>query len=140
MSCLVKSNTSKANPARRKARHPVTGLHMTLHMTFSLKNMLAIVIATVVFFLLAVAPAVEASEYSGFTTVDDSTELVAVKAIDSDAAVHSDIRGFQRLPESLGGVIAKATNSSKVTTTAKVTPFGGAVGLASTSIRGHKTA
>lgn len=105
-------------------------------MGLSLKHFLAIVFVAVALFLLASAPAAEGSEVPAFTTVDDSTELIADTATDT-GAVHSD--SLERLPESPGGVIAKVTNSSKVTDNAKAVPFGGAAGLAAFGIRGPTT-
>ena len=71
--------------------------------------------------------------------VVNATELIAHYAPDTKAAVHSEIKGFQRLPESPGGVIAKVTNSSKVTDNAKEVLPGGAAGVASIGIRGPTT-
>ena len=62
-------------------------------MTITWKNLLAIVCVAIALFLLAAVPAVEASEQSGFSTVDDSTELIAGKAIDSDNALKSREEG-----------------------------------------------
>lgn len=107
-------------------------------MGLSLRNFWAILFVAVALFLLASVPAAEGSEVPAFTTVDDSTELIADTATDT-GAVHSEIKGFQRLPESPGGVIAKVTNSSKVTDNAKASPFGGAAGLAAFGIRGPTT-
>ena len=78
-------------------------------MGLSLKNFLAIVFVAVALFLLASVSAAEGSEVPAFTTVDDSTELIADTATDT-GAVHSELKGFQRLPESPGGVIAKVTS------------------------------
>ncbi|OLF82682.1 hypothetical protein AWH63_06670 [Marinobacter sp. C18] len=104
-------------------------------MGLSLKNFLAIVFVAVALFLLASVPAAEGSEVPAFTTVDDSTELIADTATDT-GAVHSEIKGFQRLPESPGGVIAKVTSETKVTDNAKAVQFGGTAGLAAFGIRG----
>lgn len=71
--------------------------------------------------------------------VADPTELIAEYATDTKAAVHSEIKGFQRLPESPGGVIAKVTSETKVTDNAKAVQFGGAAGLAAFGIRGPTT-
>lgn len=110
-------------------------------------NFLAIVFVAVALFLLAAVPAAEASEEPGFTTVDDSTELIATTAIDTDAA-HFEIKGSERLPASPGGDYAigggssndkvttcKMTNS-KVTENAKEVLPGGAAGAAANGIRG----
>lgn len=107
-------------------------------MGLTLKNFWAIVFVVIALFLLASVPAAEGSEVPAFSTVDDSTELIADAAIDADAIL-VDSKGHQRLPESPGGVIAKVTNSEKVTDNEKVTPFGGAVGLAAFGIRGPTT-
>ena len=107
-------------------------------MGLSLRNFLAIVFVAVALFLLASVPAAEGSEVQAFTTVDDSTELIADTATDT-GAVHSEIKGFQRLPESPGGVIAKVTSETKVTDNAKAVQFGGAAGLAAIGIRGPTT-
>lgn len=73
--------------------------------------------------------------------VADPTELIAEYAPDTKAAVHSEIKGFQRLPESPGGVIAIGGGSSntKVTTCQKEVLPGGAAGVASIGIRGPTT-
>ncbi|MDF0750322.1 hypothetical protein NLU14_08770 [Marinobacter sp. 71-i] len=104
-------------------------------MGLSLRNFWAIVFVAVALFLLAGVPAAEGSEVPAFTVVDDSTELIADTATDT-SAIQSDARALQRLPESPGGVIAKVTSETKVTDNAKETPLGGAVGSASTGIRG----
>ena len=103
-------------------------------MGLSLRNFLAIVFVAVALFLLASVPAAEGSEVQAFTTVDDSTELIADTATDT-GAVHSEIKGFQRLPESPGGVIAKVTSETKVTDHAKEVLPGGADGVAGIGIR-----
>ena len=107
-------------------------------MTLTWKNLLAIVFVAVVLFLLAAVPAAEAPKEFGFTTVDDSTELIADTANDT-GAVHSEIKGFERLPESHGGVIAKVTSETKVTDNAKEVLPGGAAGVAGIGIRGPTT-
>lgn len=71
--------------------------------------------------------------------VADPTDLIAEYATDTKAAVHSEIKGFQRLPESPGGVIAKVTTCTKVTDHAKEVLPGGAAGVASIGIRGPTT-
>lgn len=108
-------------------------------MALTWKSILAIVFAVVALFLLAAVPAVKAEETSGFTTVDDSTELIADTAVDT-GAVHSEIKGVDRLPGSPGGVIAKVTTCNKVTENAKDLLPGGAAGVAATGIRGPDTA
>ena len=108
-------------------------------MALTWKNILAIVFAVVALFLLASVPAVQADEVPGFTTVDDSTELIADSAVNT-GAVHSEIIGFERLPGSPGGVIAKVTTCNKVTENAKELLPGGAAGVAATGIRGPDTA
>ncbi|MBL3825129.1 MULTISPECIES: hypothetical protein [unclassified Marinobacter] len=107
-------------------------------MGLSLRNFWAIVFVVVALFLLAAVPAAEGSEVPAFTAVDDSTELIADTATDT-GAVQSDARALQRLPESPGGVIAKVTNSTKVTDNAKEVLPGGAAGVASIGIRGPTT-
>ena len=106
-------------------------------MGLSLKNFLAIVFVAVALFLLASVPAAEGSEVPAFTTVDDSTELIADTATDT-GAVQSDTRAMERLPESPGGVIAKVTTCD-VTDNAKAVQFGGTAGLAAFGIRGPTT-
>lgn len=100
-------------------------------------------IAAAVFALcltVASPSAVAAEQYLAVQPfVDNPTELIAEYATDTKAAVHSEIKGFQRLPESPGGVNAKVTNSSKVTDNAKEVLPGGAVGVASIGIRGPTT-
>ena len=108
-------------------------------MALTWKNIQAIVFAVVALFLLAAVPAVQADEVPGFTTVDDSTELIADTAVDT-GAVHSEIEGFERLPGSPGGVIAKVTSETKVTDNAKDLLPGGAAGVAATGIRGPNPA
>ena len=71
--------------------------------------------------------------------VDNPTELITEYAPDTKAAVHSEIKGFQRLPESPGGVIAKVTTCTKVTDHAKEVLPGGAAGVAAIGIRGPTT-
>lgn len=107
-------------------------------MTLTWKNLLAIVFVAVVLFLLAAVPAAEAPKEFGFTAVDDSTELIAGKVPDVACGM-VETQGHERLPESPGGVIAKVTNSFKVTDNAKEVPFGGAAGLAAFGIRGPTT-
>lgn len=101
----------------------------------TLKNLWAIVFVAVALFLLAAVPAAEGSEVPAFTDVDDATELIAGA---DTGAVHSEIKGFQRLPESPGGVVA-ILSFDKVTDNAKAVPFGGAAGLAAFGIRGPTT-
>ena len=109
-------------------------------MGLSLKNILAIVFVAVALFLLASVPAAEGSEVPAFTTVDDSTELIADTATDN-GTVQSDTRALERLPESPGGVIAIGGGSSntKIGHRLDAVPPGGAVGLASNGIRGPTT-
>lgn len=71
--------------------------------------------------------------------VVDTTELIGEYATDTKAAVHSEIKGFQRLPESPGGAIAKVPTCTKVTDNAKEVLPGGAAGTASIGIRGPTT-
>ena len=110
-------------------------------MGLTLNKFWAIVFVVITLFLLATVSAFEVEEGSGFSAVDDSTELVADYAIDSDLAVNSEIKGFQRLPESPGGVIAIVGSSYDTKTNHRLdaTPPGGAVGLASNGIRGPTT-
>lgn len=100
-------------------------------------------IAAAVFALcltVASPSAVAAEQYLAVQPfVDNPTELIAEYATDTKAAVHSEVKGFQRLPESPGGVIAKVTSETKVTDNAKAVPFGGAAGLATFGIRGPTT-
>lgn len=106
-------------------------------MALTWKNILAIVFFVVALFLLAAMPAAEASESPAFTTVDDSTELIATETDVADVYVPAPAP--ERPSASPGGVVAKVTNS-KVTDNATEVPSGGAVGLASTGIRGPTTA
>jgi len=117
-------------------------------MAITWKNLLAIVCVAIALFLLAAVPAVEASEQSGFSTVDDSTELIADNAIDSGNALKSREEG-ERLSGAPGGDYAigggssngkvtacKVTSESKVTDHAKEVLPGGAAGVAANGIRG----
>lgn len=106
-------------------------------MGLTLKNFWAIVFVVIALFLLASVPAAEGSEVPAFSTVDDSTELIADAAIDADAIL-VDCRGHQRLPESPGGVIA-IMNFDQATDNSKAVQFGGAAGLAAFGIRGPTT-
>ena len=100
---------------------------------------LPMIAAAVFALLLAVASpsAVAAEQYLVLQPfVDNPTELIAQYATDTKAAVHSEIKGFQRLPASPIGAVAKVTNSSKATDNAKEVLPGGAAGVASIGIRG----
>lgn len=108
-------------------------------MTLTWKSILAVVFVVAVLFLLASVPAVQADEVPGFTTADDSTELIADTAVDT-GAVHSEIKGFERLPESAGGLYVKVTTCNKVTDHAKEVLPGGAAGSAGIGIRGPTAA
>ena len=110
-------------------------------MALTWKNILAIVFVVIALFLLAAVPAVQADEVPGFTTVDDSTELIADTAVDT-GAVHSELKGFERLPGSPGGVhvIGGGSSNSKVTVSELEVLSGGAAGVAATGIRGPDTA
>lgn len=97
--------------------------------------------AVVTLFLAAAWPTAAVAEgyLAAQPFVDYPTEPIADYATDTKAAVHSDIRGFQRLPESPGGVIAMVAVSTKVTDNAKEVLPGGAAGVASIGIRGPTT-
>jgi len=121
-------------------------------MAITWKNLLAIVCVAIALFLLAAVPAVEVSEQSGFSTVDDSTELIAGNAIDSEPA-QPNSNEHERLSASPGGdyaigggssngkvTVCKVTSESKDTDHAKEVLPGGAAGVAANGIRGPTAA
>lgn len=106
-------------------------------MALTWNKFLAIVLVVVALFLLASVPATEVSESPAFSTVDDSTELIATETDVADVYVPAP--AADRPSESPGGVVAKVTRCDATDSAKDVMP-GGPSGLASTGIRGPTTA